>query len=398
MKKRLLWIVLCAFLISVAGTHTTRAFNLSGCEEKMFTVTAYYSPESGQVFYYKSNFQAEVVLNGEWHIGASGKKVFNGMLAWPSSYPFGSVIYFPWLGIGEIADRGGAIVLSWERGQNYDRIDIRMWKGEEWLIRALTFGKKNMTGYFCDDAIIKTSPKDSLLRNNVPVLKYFFDVAVRIQQLEEWRNDIRTRTLQKYLVKLWYLNKKHRNGIYEKYTKKALCAYQVHKKIISARSPDCGKFGKMTRYTMKLDIQNKGFLPDNLYEAGKFGAIIELAKYYNGKPSNSVESGVQNTEKNVWTINSELWTKKSSQSKIFLFYRAYTKWQQSSEIKILQNFLQTQWLYSGAIDGVYSKVTMNAIYEFQKKYSLISDTDPSILRGFLGPKTRAKINELRQKN
>lgn len=55
----------------------------------------------------------------------------------------------------------------------------------------------------------------------------------------------------------------------------------------------------MTRYTMKLDIQNKGFLPDNLYEAGKFGAIIELAKYYNGKPSNSVESGVQNTEKNV---------------------------------------------------------------------------------------------------
>ena len=57
--------------------------------------------------------------------------------------------------------------------------------------------------------------------------------------------------------------------------------------------------GVIVASQMKLDIQNKGFLPDNLYEAGKFGAIIELAKYYNGKPSNSVESGVQNTEKNV---------------------------------------------------------------------------------------------------
>ncbi|MEI6773785.1 MAG: hypothetical protein WCL18_03010 [bacterium] len=49
------------------------------------------------------------------------------------------------MGVGEIADRGGAIVLSGERGQKYDRIDVWMGKGEEGLIRALTFGKKNMT-------------------------------------------------------------------------------------------------------------------------------------------------------------------------------------------------------------------------------------------------------------
>jgi 3D (Asp-Asp-Asp) domain-containing protein len=34
------------------------------------------------------------------------------MLAAPVTYPFGSVIYFPGIGIGEVADRGGAIVLS----------------------------------------------------------------------------------------------------------------------------------------------------------------------------------------------------------------------------------------------------------------------------------------------
>jgi len=36
---------------------------------------------------------------------------------------------------------------------------------------------------------------------------------------------------------------------------------------------------------MKLDVQNKSLLPANLYEQGNFPAILELAKYYNGKPT-----------------------------------------------------------------------------------------------------------------
>ena len=370
------------------GVYATNLSDFSACQEKMFTMTAYYSPVSGQVFYYKPNFLEEVVLNGQGYFGASGKRVFNGMFAWPASYPFGSVIYFPDLGVGEIADRGWAIVLSGERGQKYDRIDVWMGKGEEGLVRALTFGKKNMTGFFCDSAIVKISPKDSLLRDNVPVLKNFFDIALRIQQLEEGRNDIRTRTLQKYLVKLWYLNKKYRNGVYESHTKKWLCAYQVAKGIVSAKHADCGKFGATTRYIMKLEVQKKMLLPDNLYATGTFAAIIDLAKYYNGKPDQTT----RNTTIQQWSTST---VQPISMPKIFLFYRAYTKWQQSSEIKILQIFLQKQWIYSWAIDGIYSKVTMEAVYDFQKKYNLISDADPLIVRGFLWPKTRAKINELR---
>ena len=365
------------------------AIDFSACQEKMFTMTAYYSPKSGQVFYYKPTFEEEVTLNGQWYFGASGKKVFNGMLAWPASYSFGSILYFPGLGIGEIADRGGAIVLSGEKWQLYDRIDVWMGNGEEWLIRALIFGKKNMTGYVCDSSVVKTTPKDLLLRENVPVFKNFFDIALRIQQLEEWRNDIWTRTLQKYLVKLGYLNKKYQNGNYETHTKKALCTYQVARKIVSVSNPDCWVFGKATRYAMKLEVQNKKLLPDNLYATGTFSAIIDSAKYYNGKPTTaSISSGK--------ILNSSSWiVQEPTKPKIFLFYRAYTKWQQSSEIRILQTFLQTQKLYSGALDGVYSKVLMNAVYDFQKKYNLIADMDPLLLRGFLGPKTRSKINELR---
>ena len=59
-----------------------------------------------------------------------------------------------------------------------------------------------MTGYFCESSVVKTSPKDSLLRENVPTLKYFFDAAIWIQELTPGRKDIRVWTLQKYLVKL----------------------------------------------------------------------------------------------------------------------------------------------------------------------------------------------------
>ncbi len=364
----------------------TSAFSFSDCQEKMFTVTAYYSPETGQIFYYKSSFQEEVILNGEGKIGASGKNVFTGMLAWPKTYPFGSLIYFPELGIGEIADRGGAIVLSGEKGQNYDRIDIWMGKGEEGLIRALTFGKKNMTWWYCDVSMVKKGVKSSLDLNKVPTLKYFFDMAIRLQELKPERNDIWVRTLQKYLNTLGYLNKKYRHGSYDNHTVQALCNYQVAKKIVSRKSPDCGKFGKMTRAKMKTEVQNKWLLPQDLYAKWTFATILDLAQRYNGK-SASITTGQQwNNEK----------IQPTSKQKIFLFYKAYSKWDQSSEIKILQTFLQTQWLYSGKIDGIYSINTISAVYEFQKKYWLISDTDPLTLRGYLGPKTRAKINDMRQ--
>lgn len=391
MKKTILSLLVISSLI--AGF--TSAFDTSKCEERAFTVTAYYSPVSGQIFYYKPSFQDEVILNGEWHLGASGKKVFNGMLAGPATYPFGSVIYFPGLWVGEIADRGGAIVLSGERGQHYDRIDIWMGRGEEGLIRALTFGKKALTGRYCENS----STKIGLDMGAIPLPKYFFDAAIWVQELKPGRKDIRVRTLQKYLVKLWYLSSKHRHGEYDAYTKKALCSYQVKKKIISSRNPDCGTFGKTTRYTMKLDVQAKWLLPTNLTTSWTLASLLDLAKYYNGKPEidktinwwNDTSSAIISSKSS--STSSEIISSKSSD--IFRFYRAYTKNQQSSEIKILQNFLKDQWLYSWVIDGIYSKLTTTALYEFQKKYSLISDSDPLALRGYLGPKTRAKINELR---
>jgi hypothetical protein len=60
MKK--IFVLLCIF-VSISGF--VSAFDVSNCEEKIFTVTAYYSPKADQIFYYKSSFQDELILNGE---------------------------------------------------------------------------------------------------------------------------------------------------------------------------------------------------------------------------------------------------------------------------------------------------------------------------------------------
>ena len=59
-----------------------------------------------------------------------------------------------------------------------------------------------MTGWYCNASIVKKGVKSTLDVNKVPVLKYFFDMAIRLEELKPGRSDIRVWTLQKYLVKL----------------------------------------------------------------------------------------------------------------------------------------------------------------------------------------------------
>lgn len=73
------------------------------------------------------------------------------MLAGPKTYQFGTKIHLDWLGIGVIDDRGGAIVSSWSRWYDADRIDVWMWQGEEGLRRALSWGKRRISGTILSD-------------------------------------------------------------------------------------------------------------------------------------------------------------------------------------------------------------------------------------------------------
>mgnify|MGYP001806203731 CR=1 FL=1 len=380
MKKiKILW-----FLVLLLPLFTF-AYDLTDCQPTKFVVTAYYSPKADQTFFYKSGFIPEVILNWEWYTWASGKPVFDWMLAWPNSYPFGAKIFFPDLWRWEISDRWWAIVNSWERWHSYDRIDIRMWTGEEWLIRALTFWKKTLDAYYCGTWISLSKSEMGIRRENIPIYKNFFDIAIWIQQLNEWRQDIRVYTLQKYLVKLGFLKSNMQNWNYDHNTKKAICNYQISRKIVSKTSSDCWTYGNRTSTTMKNDVKNRKLFPNDLYYTWKIEDIISYVRSY--------KTSINNANSN----SSEKEIKKPTTQKYFKFYKAYKKGEQSSEIKILQKLLSNAGLFTWTINWIYDKITLNSVYEFQKKHSLITEKDPTNLRWYLGPKTREKLNEIIQK-
>lgn len=87
MLQKILSFLLIAFFILALSSQ-----QLQAQEENYFTVTAYYSPLPDQKYYLTGDYEREKRLNGQGIAGASGKKVFSGMLAGPASYPFGTKI------------------------------------------------------------------------------------------------------------------------------------------------------------------------------------------------------------------------------------------------------------------------------------------------------------------
>ena len=144
MHKNPLRILLTVFAFVVpAITHAAASIaDRTEPFEQTFVLTAYYSPLADQCCYVKGGEEADKILNGEGLKGADGTPVYAGMLAAPGSYPFGTRIELPGLGVLTVHDRGGAIV---EQGESH-RLDVWAGYGEEGLARALAFGMPTIKG------------------------------------------------------------------------------------------------------------------------------------------------------------------------------------------------------------------------------------------------------------
>lgn len=112
--------------------------------EGYFIVTGYYSPLPDQEDYITGSYAWDIRLNGGWVNSASWNQVLTGVIAAPSTYPFGTKIYLDEYGVGVVEDRGWAIVNAGERGHEYDRIDVWMGYGDEWRIRAINWWKRTV--------------------------------------------------------------------------------------------------------------------------------------------------------------------------------------------------------------------------------------------------------------
>lgn len=121
-------------------------------DTRYFQVTAYYSPLPWQQKYTTWSYAWDLKLNWDWHNTASGNWMFAWLLAAPRNYEFGTKIYLEWIWIGEVGDRGWAIVNAGERGHSYDRLDIWVWYGDEWRERARQWGRRDIVWYVVDSS------------------------------------------------------------------------------------------------------------------------------------------------------------------------------------------------------------------------------------------------------
>lgn len=278
-------------------------------EEVTLIATAYYSPLPDQKYYLRNNHREELLLNGNGTHGASGKAVFNGMLAAPKGYGFGTKIWVEGFGIGSVEDRGGAIVPAGARGNEHDRIDIWMGYGEEGLARALAWGRRSVRAriYVSNDVAVtfdftkvkpanlsksiakaaKTTPISLSIATatDIPVksatktapdqvakpdeldvkMKAFEQERLRVQKIIDELGapkigDVgpQIRMLQEILIEMGYLKSKS-TAIYGPETKKAVANFQKSEGLIlQMDDPHAGVLGKVTRAKLVDKILYQG--------------------------------------------------------------------------------------------------------------------------------------------
>jgi len=315
-----------------------------GGRAQTLVVSAYYSPLPDQAHYLRGNYEAEVKLNGRGTNGASGKEVYPGMLAAPKSYPFGTKVYIPGLGVGTVQDRGGAII----DGADYDRIDIWMGQGEEGLARALQWGMRRVEGIIYSP---ETAVEESLAIHNLPAPQtalpspqlFAHNLALGDQGAE-------VEKLQEQLAELGFLSAAV-TGNYEAQTKDAVFAFQKSVGLIAA--PDqygAGVFGPKTR---------------TLFE----GKVV-AAKDISLKTAASAET----PESSVVPVVAGLHDGSSGLA-----------------VKKLQIILANLGYFDSEFSGYFGPETTAAVIAFQKNEGIISD-EQNPGAGVFGPKTKKQLD------
>ncbi|MDD3302192.1 MAG: peptidoglycan-binding protein [Candidatus Gracilibacteria bacterium] len=324
-------------------------------ETQYFIVTAYYSPLPNQSHYLRGSYEADIRLNGNGVKGASGVGVYNGMLAGPSKYPFGTKIYLEGFGTGTIADRGGAIVEAGERGYSYDRIDVWMGYGDEGLDKALTWGKRKVKGQ-----IIEMGNGVALNNTSSTNNPNIYNINIGF---ESSKSNIML--LQKKLKELG-LYKGELDGKYNNETVSILIKYQIENGIIKSK---------------------------NDYGAGYWGA--KTRKLFSTKEVNGFfnKSLVVNTTSTTKTENSThkkaVITSTATTKDIFTTY-VYPS-SSKEDIKNLQTKLKELTFYKGDINGDYSSIK-NILISYQLNKNIIKSGN-EVGAGYFGPKTRETMKK-----
>ena len=352
-----------------------------------FVVTAYYSPLPNQSAYIMGSYEAELRMNGEWIRWASGKPVFAGMLAAPQTYAFWTKIYLAWLGIGEVADRGGAIVSKGQRGFQHDRIDVWMWYGEEGLRRAMYWGNRTVKGYITYKS---SAPTIKLANHPAPVW-----ATAGLRKIPT--SDFASSSVSN-IYSLWIGSHSHKDIIIE--------LQNVLKNNNFYLWELDGKYSSIEPIIYSYQLENwLVFTRDTLW-AGYWGAITRslfLKQFQNGTltPPREIQETVEVIlEKDILesleeieetieeTIEEVIEEEIEEEINIDIFSDTLTT---AEEFRALQKILTRVWAYNWEIDGEYSSVR-SSVFEYQIAKELVQNKS-SVGAGVYGPKTRATLKK-----
>lgn len=342
-------------------------------ENKKFIVTAYYSPLPDQSFYLRGSYEADLKLNGNGTHGASGKAVYPGMLAGPKTYAFGTKVYLEGLGVGTVDDRGGAIVSSGSRGYDADRLDIWMGQGEEGLRRALSWGKRSVTGKVI--AKDEETDKQTIDLARVKVAKIDAKAYKRAQEqsgsetdetgifsssINKNTNPDRIKELQIILSRLSYYNGDI-DGKYSKAIENAIYNFQIENQIVTSRKTyGAGFYGVSTRAKLREVYA--------LYAENEKKRVAEEARL-------AIEKAQE--QKRLALVKAEQEKQREARkTEVTLFVKnlgAPRMDEVGAHVRNLQQSLKSLGYFDGKDTAIFGKNTRTALIEYQTERKIATE-------------------------
>lgn len=399
---------------------------------KTFIVTGYYSPLPNQSVYVTGSYEGDIRLNGEGVHSADGSIVFPGMIAAPPDIPFGTKIEIPGIGIGEVHDRGGAI-----KG---NRLDVWMGYGEEGLRRALWWGIREVSATILE----RDSPADLTVDlSKFPLAK---DITLFVRT-RYFRHDLTVgdegseiEELQRFLKKFGFLES-NPTGFYGEETKRAILQFQLHENILgNGDFLGAGHFGPKTRVQFESKIQKKmnemtlasvrlgegdqneevkkvssilvalNLIPHETDTFGKeFAEAVFQFQRSRGIVLREKDPGAKTvgprTREHLLLAWKGYWMPDATKLNIpdrfrlnekehLLVFRNSLKFgDKNGDVTRLQEELRRLNLLRIEPTGFFGKTTEHAVFKFQQIFQIVDlKKDPGA--GFVGPRTREKLNNL----
>jgi len=370
----------------------------AGCIQKLFRISGYYSPLPSQNVYTRDTYEAELRLNGRGVNGASWAPVYNGMVAAPKSYAFGTVIVIPGLGVGEVKDRGGAIVAN----EWYDRIDIWLGHGDAGIHRAKSIGMRRAVGRSCPEAAT------AQIGFNTSVIPHYADFTrVAFWSIDQYigRSWPLVTMLQSYLTQLGYLSIDTIPSVYNEQMRQLMCRFQQNQLWLNGDEDYCGNFGPKTRAQLKQLLTKAKLLPasNSIYQLTNSESITSLFTRSNTRPARNyqVELTLVNTSASPTSMPKVklVDTSKTTTASIKIdftatsttFTEAMELWLESDQVVVLQKILMKEWLFDHRITWYFGPITQAALTQYQLKYGLI-DSVYHLAAWHIWPATRTHLN------